>query len=213
MVGDGDRRTSTRYDLSGACGAVDVVPRRPHQLVHPPQPGPVLGHLGRTEGAGDDSSDAFDTLATVLEVLCRTAAPLLPLVTESVWRRPHGGADGPSVHLADWPAADDLPADPELVASPWTGSARCARPPTRSARPRACGPGCPSPRSPSPPPTPSRLAPFVELIADEVNVKDVRLDRPTWTWSPIASLTVVFKVAAPRSGSAHPAGGGRGQAG
>ena len=63
------------------------------------------------------SQDAFDTLATVLEVLCRVAAPLLPLVTEAVWRG-LTGADGTdaSVHLADWPDASALPCDPDLVA-------------------------------------------------------------------------------------------------
>ncbi|WP_122260857.1 isoleucine--tRNA ligase [Ornithinimicrobium cerasi] len=55
---------------------------------------------------------AFDTLFTVLEVTCRVAAPLLPLLTEEVWR---GLTGGESVHLTDWPAAEDLPADHELV--------------------------------------------------------------------------------------------------
>ena len=60
-----------------------------------------------------DSTDAFDTLHTVLEVTCRVTAPLLPLMTEEVWR---GLTGGRSVHLADWPDADLLPADDALVA-------------------------------------------------------------------------------------------------
>ena len=59
-----------------------------------------------------EDHDAFDTLYTVLEVTCRVAAPLLPLLTEEVWR---GLTGGESVHLTDWPAAGDLPADDELV--------------------------------------------------------------------------------------------------
>ena len=55
-----------------------------------------------------DRPDAFDTLYTVLEVVCRVTAPLLPLTTEEVWR---GLTGGRSVHLTDWPAADELPAD------------------------------------------------------------------------------------------------------
>ena len=60
---------------------------------------------------GDDRQ-AFDTLYTVLEVLCRVAAPLLPLTTEEVWR---GLTGGESVHLTDWPDVADLPEDTELV--------------------------------------------------------------------------------------------------
>ncbi|EIE99966.1 isoleucine--tRNA ligase [Saccharomonospora glauca] len=56
--------------------------------------------------------DAIDTLHTVLEVVCRTLAPLLPLTTEVVWR---GLTGGRSVHLTDWPLVDELPADPALV--------------------------------------------------------------------------------------------------
>jgi isoleucyl-tRNA synthetase len=56
--------------------------------------------------------DAIDTLHTVLEVTSRTVAPLLPLTTEAVWR---GLTGGRSVHLADWPLVDELPADPALV--------------------------------------------------------------------------------------------------
>ena len=61
-----------------------------------------------------DSRDAFDTLYTVLETLCRIAAPLAPFVTETVWR---GLTGERSVHLADWPNPADFPADAELVAA------------------------------------------------------------------------------------------------
>ena len=60
--------------------------------------------------AGDD--DAIDTLHTVMTVLCRLAAPLLPLVTENVYR---GLTGERSVHLTDWPRVDEVPADDALV--------------------------------------------------------------------------------------------------
>jgi isoleucyl-tRNA synthetase len=63
--------------------------------------------------AGDDS-DAFDTLYTVLETVSRLAAPLLPLVTEELWR---GLTGERSVHLADWPDVAAFPRDHELVAT------------------------------------------------------------------------------------------------
>ena len=66
---------------------------------------------------GAESSDpgepaAFDTLYTVLETLTRVAAPLAPLVTEEIWK---GLTGGRSVHLTDFPDADEFPADDALV--------------------------------------------------------------------------------------------------
>lgn len=57
--------------------------------------------------------DAFDALYTALEVLCRVLAPLLPMLTESVWKALTGER---SVHMADWPDAAGFPVDEELVA-------------------------------------------------------------------------------------------------
>ncbi|MBN9151491.1 MAG: isoleucine--tRNA ligase [Micrococcales bacterium] len=61
--------------------------------------------------AGDDA-DAFDTLYTVLETVVRVAAPLVPLVAESVWK---GLTGGRSVHLEDWPDPNEFPSDDALV--------------------------------------------------------------------------------------------------
>nr|WP_325210673.1 isoleucine--tRNA ligase [Salinibacterium sp.] len=63
--------------------------------------------------AGTDK-DAFDTLYTVLETLTRLAAPLAPLVSEKVWQ---GLTGGRSVHLTDWPDAEEFPADATLAAT------------------------------------------------------------------------------------------------
>ncbi|MDN4640184.1 isoleucine--tRNA ligase [Agreia sp. PsM10] len=61
--------------------------------------------------SGTDTA-AFDTLFTVLEAVTRVAAPLLPLVTERIWK---GLTGGRSVHLTDWPDENRFPADPGLV--------------------------------------------------------------------------------------------------
>ncbi|MFT4221097.1 MAG: class I tRNA ligase family protein [Microbacterium sp.] len=58
-----------------------------------------------------ESTDAFDTLYTVLETLTRVAAPLIPLVSERVWQ---GLTGGRSVHLQDWPDADAFPAAADI---------------------------------------------------------------------------------------------------
>ncbi|MEN9746703.1 MAG: isoleucyl-tRNA synthetase, partial [Actinomycetota bacterium] len=55
---------------------------------------------------------AIDTLHTVLDVLTRVAAPLLPLITEQVYI---GLTGNRSVHLTEWPVAADIPVDNELV--------------------------------------------------------------------------------------------------
>ena len=90
--------------------------------------------------AGDQA--AIDTLHTVLEVLCRVAAPLLPLLTDTIWPALTGG---PSVHLADWPDRRRAARRPRAGARPWTRCARCARRRRRCARPRACASACRSP--------------------------------------------------------------------
>ncbi|QJU53281.1 isoleucine--tRNA ligase [Herbiconiux sp. KACC 21604] len=61
--------------------------------------------------SGDDR-DAFDTLFTVLETVTRVAAPLIPLVSDAMWK---GLTGGRSVHLTDWPNENLFPADPGLV--------------------------------------------------------------------------------------------------
>ncbi|UNK47488.1 isoleucine--tRNA ligase [Arthrobacter sulfonylureivorans] len=60
----------------------------------------------------DEDRDAFDVLYTALETVCRVAAPLLPLVTEEIWR---GLTGGRSVHLTDLPDAGEFPQLAELV--------------------------------------------------------------------------------------------------
>ncbi len=57
------------------------------------------------------STDAFDTLYTVLETLTRVAAPLVPLISERVWQ---GLTGGRSVHLQDWPDHTAFPAADEI---------------------------------------------------------------------------------------------------
>jgi isoleucyl-tRNA synthetase len=55
--------------------------------------------------------EAIDTLHTVLQVLTRIAAPLLPLTSEKIYKELTGLR---SVHLEDWPDASIVPSDNEL---------------------------------------------------------------------------------------------------
>ena len=61
-----------------------------------------------------DKVDAYNTLFTILITLCKTAAPLLPMITEEIFR---GLSNEESVHLSDWPKASDFPEDKKLVAA------------------------------------------------------------------------------------------------
>jgi isoleucyl-tRNA synthetase len=119
--------------------------------------------------AGD--ADAFDTLATVLEVLCRVAAPVLPLLTEQVWR---GLTGGRSVHLADWPDAAALPADPALVTAMDRARQVCS---AASSVRKAAGlrNRLPLASLTVAAADAEALAPFLDLVADEANVKQVHL--------------------------------------
>ncbi|MGA8247114.1 MAG: isoleucine--tRNA ligase [Nocardioides sp.] len=158
--------------------------------------------------AADASSDepdegtraAFDTLFTVLETVCRVAAPLLPLTTEEVWR---GLTGERSVHLTDWPEADELPADDELVAAMdhvrdvcsagsalRKGAALRNRLPLSSLTVVVAGA--------------DRLAGFEDVVAEELNVKDVRLldagHPDAASYGVSRRLTVNARAAGPRLG-------------
>ena len=122
-------------------------------------------------GSGDSSAThaAFDTLYTTLEVLTRVAAPLLPLVTEEIWR---GLTGGRSVHLEDWPDAGDLPADDALVTAMDQVRAVCS---TGSSLRKAekLRVRLPLPRLTVVTADPEGLRPFAGIVADELNVKAV----------------------------------------
>ena len=124
-------------------------------------------------GGASTDTDGFDTLYTVLRALTRVAAPFLPMITEEIYG---GLTGGDSVHLADWPDpdADGLPDDAELVADMdrlrdvasvalrlrEEAGLRVRLP---LARATVAGPGA------------TDLAPLVDLLAAEINVKDVVL--------------------------------------
>ncbi|GHD78144.1 isoleucine--tRNA ligase [Salinibacterium amurskyense] len=121
--------------------------------------------------SGDDT-DAFDTLFTVLETVARVAAPLLPLVSEEMWR---GLTGERSVHLTDWPDASAFPADHDLVASMdrvrEIASSGLALRKARSLRVRL-----PLASLTVVSAVPSALAPFSDILRDELNVKAVKFE-------------------------------------
>ncbi len=175
------------YDLSGACAAVrwylDAL---------------TNWYVRRSRDrfwSGD--RDAFDTLGTVLETVCRLVAPLAPMVAEEVWR---GLTGERSVHLTDWPAADGFPADEALVvemdAVRDVCSAALSLRKAKGLRVRLplASLTVASPRA-------ATLAPFADLVKDEVNVKSVTFaDDLTGYCEQV--LTVVPRALGPRLGGA-----------
>jgi isoleucyl-tRNA synthetase len=139
--------------------------------------------------------DAFDTLYTVLETLCRVMAPLAPMTTEEIWR---GLTGERSVHLTDWPLDDAFPRDHELVSTMDAVREVCSaalslrkarglrvRLPLRSLTVAS--------------PVADQLRPFADLVADEVNVKEVVFtDDVAGYCQPV--LTLVPRVLGPRLG-------------
>ncbi|GAA5124362.1 isoleucine--tRNA ligase [Alloalcanivorax gelatiniphagus] len=146
----------------------------------------------------DEDADAFDTLYTVLEVVCRLTAPLMPLTTEEVWR---GLTGERSVHLTDWPTLDDLPADDALVASMDTVRDVCS---AGSALRKAANLRNRLPLSGLTVVTEADLTGFDSLVADELNLKSVTLlatDAPeAASYGVSQRLTVNARAAGPRLG-------------
>ena len=101
------------YDLPGAAAEIQsfidalnnwYIRRSRDRFWAPTTPG--------SDDARGDKTDAYDTLYTTLRVLMQVAAPLLPMVTDEIFA---GLTNGQSVHHSDWPDADALPSDRELV--------------------------------------------------------------------------------------------------
>jgi isoleucyl-tRNA synthetase len=143
----------------------------------------------------DEDPEAIDTLHTVLEVTARLAAPLLPLTTEVIWR---GVTGERSVHLTDWPEAGVLPSDPELVAAMdlvrEVASVASSVRKAKKLRVRL-----PLLKLTVAVDNPERLAPFIDLLADELNVKAVELTDDIAAFGQF-ELAVNAKLAGPRLG-------------
>ena len=147
--------------------------------------------------ASQDKQDAYDTLFTVLTTLCKATAPLLPLLTEAVYK---GLTAERSVHLVDWPEASKLPEDAALVADMDRVRDVCSaalglrrqhdlrvRQPLASLQ--IVGAGS------------ARLESFEALIRDEVNVKQVLLSEDLESYATF-QLKVDARKLGPRLGPA-----------
>jgi len=161
----------------------------------------VNGENGKAE-----NKQAFDTLYTVLETLARVAAPMAPLVAEELWRglgHTEGRSAGRSVHLEDWPDAILYPVDDELVEAmdelrQITSQALALRK-TNGLRVRL-----PLKKLKVITARKSALKPFAEILAEELNVKKVKLKslKPDSAekYGVVQTLSVNARAAGPRIG-------------
>ena len=150
----------------------------------------------------EGDKDAFDTLYTVLEAVLRAAAPLIPIVSEEMWR---GLTGGRSVHLTSWPDAGEFPKDSELVRD--MDAIREAASVALSLR-KAAGLRVRLPLSELTVAVtePESLRAYSDLLADELNVKQVTVVAATEdvasSFGLTKSLVVNARALGPRLGGA-----------
>jgi isoleucyl-tRNA synthetase len=117
------------------------------------------------------------------------------MVAEDIWK---GLTGGRSVHLADWPSAEDLPADHALVeamdAVRDIASVGLFMRKARKLRVRL-----PLAKATVATGHAERLAPFADLLKDELNVKAVEFDSDVSAYSK-SDLKLVPRVLGPRLG-------------
>ncbi|WP_271394275.1 isoleucine--tRNA ligase [Neomicrococcus lactis] len=148
-----------------------------------------------------EDEQAFDVLYTCLETLCRVAAPFLPLVTEEVWR---GLTGERSVHVTDYPNAEDFPQDVALVETMELTRTICS---TGSSLRKASKlrVRLPLQSLTAAVPEPARFGDtFANIIAEELNVRAVTfVDAATTSAADFGlsqQLTVNARAAGPRLG-------------
>lgn len=173
------------YDISGAC-----------QMVREYLEVLTNWYVRRSrQRFWDGEQDAIDTLHTVLEVVTRVAAPLLPYTTEVVWR---GLTGGRSVHLTDFPSASDLPADDALVAAMDEVRDVCSTA-LSLRKANKLRVRLPLARLTVASPVAGTLEDFAEIVRDEVNVKEVSLTTDVDAYGQF-QLVVNARAAGPRLG-------------
>jgi isoleucyl-tRNA synthetase len=119
------------------------------------------------------------------------------MLAEEIWR---GITGGRSVHLTDWPSADALPSDHQLVASMDAVRDVCSAA-LSLRKARGLRVRLPLSTLTVAAPQAGSLRPFADLIADEVNVKDVVFtDQVAGYCSQVLSL--VPRALGPRLGGA-----------
>ncbi len=159
-------------------------------------------------GATGDGDAAFCTLWECLRTLALLLAPYTPFVAEALWQglvTPVVAGAPDSVHLADWPEPDQTADDPVLRQAMdevrrLVGLGRQAR---TDAKVKVRQPLARALVT-VPPRWRDRVAPLLDLVAAELNVKQVRFADDTGELV-VFRLTPNFRAIGPRFGADAPA--------
>jgi len=65
-------------------------------------------------GGDEDKAEAYSVLRRVLVRLATVSAPIMPFISEEIWRNLKRPGESESVHLCDWPKSEKLLRDEEL---------------------------------------------------------------------------------------------------
>lgn len=147
----------------------------------------------------DDKGAAYDTLYTVLVTVCKALAPLLPMTAEAIYLglTAKGAFDADhSVHLADWPDVSAFPQEAELTERMDRAREICTaasnirnatgirtRQPLRQLTLIGAG-------------LEGLDEEFRQLIADEVNVKEVAIESNVTAYATPKVMVLLPKVGA-----------------
>ncbi len=127
-----------------------------------------------------DKLAAYQTLATVVRTLAQLIAPCVPFLAEVLWQNLRSAADPESVHLTDYPAADDGLIDAELsdtmaaardVVALGNAARNAAKQPVKQALAAVVV-------APATDAHARAVEQFRDLIAEQLNVKAVTLHPP-----------------------------------
>lgn len=188
---DNVRAKMDAYDFSGACKEIEAF----FEILNNWYIRRAKERFWRHE-KDDDKQAAYDTLYTVLDAVIRAGAPLMPLLSEAVYRGLRGKG---SVHLQDFPDVAGLPQDEDLLKAiarvrDVCNTALSIRNKTklRIRQPLA--------EMRIADPNPALLQPFADILKDELNVK-----RVTFTDDVEAAGERVLKILFPVLGKRLPA--------
>lgn len=131
----------------------------------------------RIKASGEDAAAALATLREVLTTFAKVSAPFIPFTAEWLWQQVEATEEAESVHLAAWPQARDAASD-ELL-----GNMQAVRDVISKALEQRAVAGI-KVRQPLAKLTVRTREPFageyeaqlIELVRDEVNVKEVAFD-------------------------------------